>query len=80
MQDFSIENCRHLTTDPGSSEKLSIHRYYEFRMSARDLARFGLLFLREGRWDDHQIVPREWIRVSTKKHSIVGREGGYGYM
>ena len=31
---------------------------YPFRMSARDAARFGLLFAREGRWDDQQILSR----------------------
>jgi CubicO group peptidase (beta-lactamase class C family) len=30
-------------------------------ISTRDHARFGLLFLRNGRWGDRQIVPAEWI-------------------
>jgi len=30
----------------------SVHPAYPFRMSTRDLARFGFLFLRDGRWDD----------------------------
>jgi CubicO group peptidase (beta-lactamase class C family) len=29
--------------------------------TAQDFARFGLLHLRGGRWDDKQIVPREWV-------------------
>jgi CubicO group peptidase (beta-lactamase class C family) len=35
----------------------SIHRAYPFRMTARDMARFGLLYLRDGRWRDQQVVP-----------------------
>jgi len=49
-------------------------------MSARDLARFGLLFLREGRWRDQQIIPANWVRESTAGHSRRGIDGGYGYM
>ena len=32
-------------------------RRVHFRMRARDMARFGLLYLREGRWGDRQVVP-----------------------
>jgi CubicO group peptidase (beta-lactamase class C family) len=37
---------------------LSIHPAYHFRMSARDLARFGLLYARGGIWDGVRIIPR----------------------
>lgn len=30
-------------------------------MSARDLARIGLLMLRDGRWQSQQILPRDWV-------------------
>jgi CubicO group peptidase (beta-lactamase class C family) len=30
-------------------------------MTARDFARFGLLYLRGGEWDGTQIIPREWV-------------------
>lgn len=55
---------------------------YPIRMSARDLARFGLLFAREGRWEDEQIVPAPWVGESTRSHSQVDWpwEVGYGYM
>jgi len=33
--------------------------------SARDYARFGLLYLHGGRWGDRQIVPEAWIRQSV---------------
>jgi CubicO group peptidase (beta-lactamase class C family) len=55
---------------------------YPFRMSARDMARFGLLFEREGQWEGEEIIPASWIRESTRSHSGVDRPGldGYGYM
>jgi hypothetical protein len=44
------------------------------------LARVGLLFLREGQWQDQQIVSASWITESTANHSKRGLDGGYGYM
>jgi len=84
MADFSRRLCGYQSDyqgrRPGEGECVSIHRRYTFRLSARDLARFGLLYLRDGRWGESQIVPREWVRESTASHSIIGPERGYGYM
>ncbi len=53
---------------------------YPIRMSARDLARFALLYLHDGRWRDHQLVPAEWVHASTQPHSSTGFGPGYGYL
>jgi CubicO group peptidase (beta-lactamase class C family) len=37
----------------------SIHPAYAMRMSARDLARFALLYLHQGNWAGHEILPRQ---------------------
>jgi len=37
-------------------------------MLPRDIAKFGLLYLNDGVWDGQQIVPVEWIEVSTQKY------------
>ncbi|MBN1845685.1 MAG: serine hydrolase, partial [Sedimentisphaerales bacterium] len=58
----------------------SIHPAYPFRMSARDMARFGLLYLREGRWKDRQILSKAWVRESSACHSTVDAARGYGYL
>jgi len=34
-------------------------------MSAEDLDRFGSLYLTEGKWNDTQVVPSEWIEESV---------------
>jgi len=52
---------------------------YPFNMSARDLARFALLYLHNGRWRDQQIVPAQWVDESTRSYSLTPT-GGYGYM
>ena len=74
MEDFKVSDCHYVTGYD------SIHPAYPFRMSTRDLARFGLLFLREGRWKNKQIVSSEWVRESTATHSVIGSYRGYGYM
>jgi len=81
MEDFNVSDCRYKASkDYRSDYSISKHRYYEFRMSTRDLARFGLLYLRNGRWRDQQIVPIDWVRESTSSHSQIWPDGGYGYL
>lgn len=52
---------------------------YHFRMSARDLAIYGQLYLNYGNWNGKQIIPREWIDTSTQAYSIYNQEIGLGY-
>ena len=58
----------------------SVHPAYPFRMTARDLARFGELFLRGGRWGGRQVVPQAWVEESVAPVSDAGLAGSYGYM
>ena len=73
MQDFRVEDVRY------SASSKSIFPAYRFWMSARDLARFGVLFAREGEWNGEQLIPRQWVRDSVKKHSEL-EHVAYGYM
>ncbi len=75
MEDFN--RTRHTKYVTGSD---SVYPAYPFQLSTRDLARFGLLFLREGRWGDQQLIPRDWVRESTTSYSDARSSGGYGYM
>jgi CubicO group peptidase (beta-lactamase class C family) len=43
--------------------------------TARDLARFGLLFARNGEWDGNQIVPTDYVAESTTGISYHGYYG-----
>jgi len=60
----------------------SVYPAYPIQMSARDLARFALLYLRKGRWRDRQVVPARWIEDSTQAYSQSesGPAYGYGYL
>lgn len=39
------------------------------RMTTRDMAKFGYLYLNGGRWDGEQIVSLDWVRESSTNHS-----------
>ena len=80
MEDFHISDCRYQTSKDYGQGPISKHRYYQFRMSTRDLARFGLLYLRNGQWRDQQIVSTQWVQESTASHSQIWPDGGYGYL
>ncbi len=80
MEDFDVSYCRYLNSADYQNAPYSPHRYYLFRVSARDMARFGLLFLREGQWQNQRIVSAEWVKESTASYSKRGNDGGYGYM
>jgi CubicO group peptidase (beta-lactamase class C family) len=76
MEDFRLmDGYHHL--EPENSNFPA----YPFRLSARDMARFGLLFLREGAWNGNQIISKEWIKESATSYSTTdNRGGGYGYL
>ena len=49
---------------------------YHFRMSARDLALYGQLYLQKGEWEGKQLVPAGWIEISTYPWSVYNPEYG----
>ena len=61
-------------------EDMSEHPAYHFSMSPRDMARYGLLILRDGRWRDAQIIPQSWIERMLLPYSDAGSTWAYGYM
>jgi len=73
MQDFTPRDGHYIT---GSDTRFPA---YVFDMSARDFARFALLFLRGGRWNGTQVVPEDWVKASTRPYSDA-ESGGYGYL
>ena len=49
-------------------------------LTARDMAKFGYLYLNRGKWENKQLLSEEWIKTSTHEHvkNIYGRYS-YGY-
>lgn len=82
-QPLQMEQFRLKDTSYYYEHENSSHPAYLFRMSALDLARFGLLYLRQGKWRGQQIISADWIQRSTQKYSILNPqhlERGYGYL
>ncbi|UUX48717.1 serine hydrolase [Nisaea acidiphila] len=78
MQDFTPESASYIV-EPARSR----HRAAMFRMSARDLARFGQLFLDRGVVDDRSIMPVSWVDRIAADYAETGIEGlraGHGYL
>jgi CubicO group peptidase (beta-lactamase class C family) len=74
MVDFSIDNCSyHYEWDK------SLHPAYHFKMSARDMAKFGALYQKNGNWKGLQIIASDWIDESTMAYSTMENTNGLGY-
>lgn len=52
---------------------------FDLRLSPRDMAKFGYLYLHGGRWDGKQIVSEEWVERSTSTLTRPTADLGYGY-
>jgi CubicO group peptidase (beta-lactamase class C family) len=52
------------------------------KMTARDMAKIGALYLQHGRWEDKQIVSEAFVAESTTKQTDGGPpvNAGYGYL
>lgn len=81
MEDFSLENQRW-----GGNMALSRHRAYYFYLSTRDMARLGLLMLRNGNWNGDQVIPEAWMEQmlfpwtpSREMNPASRRSQGLGY-
>jgi CubicO group peptidase (beta-lactamase class C family) len=48
-------------------------------LTARDMAKFGYLYLHNGVWEDKQIIPSEWVSQSAQMWVKSSDKWGYGY-
>jgi len=46
-------------------------------LTPRDMAKFGYLYLRNGQWNEKQIVPKKWIKESTIKEVNIPADDFY---
>jgi len=82
FQDFDITRQRML----GFATNPSRYKAYHLFLSARDMAKLGVVMVSGGRWNGRQIVPESWVKASTQLRvpakNIAGGGGelGYGYL
>jgi CubicO group peptidase (beta-lactamase class C family) len=86
MEDYTVADGRFAGREGSTVGGDSIHLNYIFSMTARDMARFGYLYLRNGRWGERQVIPANWVvRTSTSyshvdSYSSFGPQTGYGLL
>ena len=74
MVDFSIDNHSYQY-----EWDKSLHPAYHFTMSARDMAKFGALYQKNGNWKGLQVIASDWIDESTMAYSTMENTNGLGY-
>ena len=50
-----------------------------FRLTPRNMAKLGYLYLQDGVWDGMQIVSPGWVKSATQKHADVDVDPHFGY-
>lgn len=76
MQDYKVSHVTYRTNSK------TLHPQYVIDMSARDLARIGLLVQNQGKWEGKQIVPANYVTEATSslsKNLEPGQDLNYGY-
>ncbi|MFW5707190.1 MAG: serine hydrolase domain-containing protein [Bacteroidota bacterium] len=59
MRDFAPENVTYQFVDYTEYPQTRVY------ISAQDLARFGSLYLSQGKWNDTQVIPSDWVVTSV---------------
>jgi CubicO group peptidase (beta-lactamase class C family) len=81
-----------LGVTPGEDWNRDLDGYYigsgDILFTARDMAKFGLLYLNDGKYEGKQLIPAEWVYDSLETYTVnefelkkIGRftDIGYGY-
>lgn len=50
----------------------------DLQLRPHDMAKLGLLMLRDGQWDGRQILPKTWVDRSVRAHSPANDSNDYG--
>ena len=86
--EFDTFSTKYLFQPLGITE----HKWYKYpsgiyltsgdlKLKSRDMLKFGLLYLNNGRWKDQQIISEEWIKSSVNDYIKTSRpEVYYGYL
>jgi hypothetical protein len=70
LQDFSSANVVYGSPWPIPNKSDSDYPVYWIYMSARDFAKIGILITQNGVWKNKQVVPENWVTISTNDTEI----------
>ncbi|MNF92299.1 Beta-lactamase [compost metagenome] len=75
FKDIGIKNFKwNFKPDASSAET-----FCQIYLTPRDMAKFGLLYLNKGVWNDKQVISKGWVNESLTKQSVV-QGVNYGYL
>jgi CubicO group peptidase (beta-lactamase class C family) len=63
---------------PSNPEGISIG-WGEMHLKPHDMAKIGMLYLNQGKWEGMQVIPAAWVEASTRMHLPATLSDGYGY-
>jgi CubicO group peptidase (beta-lactamase class C family) len=66
---------------PFDPQGVNNHGWGSLKLTPRDMAKLGYLYLNEGCWDGKQVVSPEWVAAATREHVFLHGtlQDGYGY-
>ena len=56
-----------------------IHASGNLKLKPRDMAKFGFLYINDGKWKNNNIISEKWIKMSLKRYVRLTPETGYGF-
>ena len=85
FQDFDLEFNKKDYNERKEDKSISNHPPYHMFLSARDMLKIGYMMLNNGKYNEKQIVPEEWIKEITSMHTKIENSDkrkniGYGYL
>ena len=83
FEDFDLDFNKEQYNDRKEDKSISNHPPYHIFLSTRDMLKIGYLMLNKGKYNEKQIVPKEWIKeiTSLKTTKELTKDiAGYGYM
>ncbi len=60
-------------------DKSNAEDFCQLYLRPRDMAKFGLMYLNEGRYNGKPVIDSVWIKQSLRKHSVI-QNVNYGYL
>ena len=82
LEEWASQNLFHkidvTSIDWDSYPRGGVRIAWNLEMRPIDIACFGLLYLRNGRWNNQQVIQEKWVKLSTKSWLSIENNREYG--